>query len=101
MTTKEKKESHVFIQIDNCRVVGYDERNVLVERNELTKDPRTKEEKYRWRVKGYYASIRQVLYGILNKEKEWLIDENAVSDLNSYLKQVEESNQKLLDALEG
>ncbi|MGX8791715.1 hypothetical protein ACW0TQ_08040 [Oceanobacillus sp. M60] len=99
MTTKEKKESHVFIQIDNCRVVGYDERNVLVERNELTKDPRTKEEKYRWRVKGYYASIRQALYGILNKE--WLIDENAVSDLNSYLKQVEESNQKVLDALEG
>lgn len=99
MTTKEKKELQVFMQVDNCRVVGYDERNVLVERNELTKDPRTKEEKHRWRVKGYYASIRQALYAILNKE--WLIDENAVSDLKSYLKQVEESKQKVLDALEG
>jgi len=33
--------------------------------------------------------------------KELLVDYNAVSDLESYLKQVQESNDKLLNLAEG
>lgn len=96
-TDKEKKEIQVFLQIDNVRVVGFDDKNVTVERIELTKRP-GEEEKYRWRFKGYYPSVFKALKAIMTKE--WLIDKNTVSDLETHLKQVIDSNNKILTKLE-
>lgn len=76
---KVKKELQIFIEIDNVRVIGYDDVNVTIERFEDVYNPRTKQIESKWRFVGYSRSIRTALQTIVNKEL--LIDKNAVSDL--------------------
>lgn len=101
--TTEPKEKQVLLTVGNVRVKEYDSMNVIIERfEEYTQPPRKKGETAKlvsgWRFKGYSDSVLKALLSI--QRKELLIDYNAVSDLESYLKQVLDSNGTLLTALE-
>ncbi len=93
--TKEK----VLIQIGDVRIVRSDDKNVMLERNEWAINPKTKREKRVWKFKGFYATFSKALQAIVTKEL--LLNENSLDSLKAHLKQVEESNQKVSDALEG
>lgn len=88
----------VILTIDNVRIKEYDNLNIVIERYEPVYNPTTKETNHKWRFKGYSDTFLKALKYISNKEL--LIDFNAVSDLKSYLKQVQESNEKLLKLAE-
>ena len=92
----------VLVEIDNVRVVRSDALNLAVERLETTKSYNKKKEKWEentsWQFKGYYSTIAGALKGIVNKEL--LINENSLTDLKSYLKEVEWANKKIYTALE-
>ena len=95
-------KKQVILTIDNVRIKEYDSMNVVVERyEEYTVPPKKKGEPVKvvsgWKFKGYYNSILSALLFI--QRKELLIDYNVVSDLESYLEQVDESNAKLLEVM--
>lgn len=96
---KVKKEPQVLIEIDNIRVMEYDDANVKVERFEDVINPKTKVKEGKWRFVGYSRSIRTALEMIINKEL--LVDKNAVSDLKTYVIEVRWANQKVLALLDG
>lgn len=93
----EVKEKAVLMTVGNVRVKEYDSQNVVLERYEETVNPVTKETNSNWRFKGYFNSILNALTFVVRKEL--LIDINVVNDLKSYLKQVEDSNNKILEEL--
>ncbi|MCJ8008095.1 hypothetical protein ACFFF5_17920 [Lederbergia wuyishanensis] len=93
----EKNEKKVLITIDNVRVKEYDSMNVVVERYEEVFNPISKETIRKWRFKGYSKDILSALQFI--QSNELLIDKKAISDLKSHLKQVYESNAKLLEVM--
>lgn len=95
---KKKKETVVLLQIENVRIIESDSRNVEVERYEESRNPITKEVNHRWRFKGFSGTILSALKLIV--KKELLINKNALNDLKSHLKQVEDSNAKILNAIE-
>lgn len=90
-------EKPVLATVGNVRIVDYNEMNVMVERYEDVFLPKTKEIVKKWRFKGYCNSILSAL--LMIQREELLIDRSAVSDLESYLKQVQESNDKLLEVM--
>lgn len=87
----------MLIDLGTVRISEYDSLNVTVERLEEVLNPITKDTTSKWRFKGYLNTILDALQFI--STKELLMDKNAVSDLKSYLKQVEESNAKLLEVI--
>lgn len=89
----------VLMEIDNVRIVKVDDRNVMIERRERSINPKTKEEKYVWRFKGFYGTVMKALRAIVTNGL--LVDEREASDMRYFYKKVEESNQKVLVALEG
>jgi len=97
MTKKAPKQT--LLQIDNVRIKESDAYNLIVERYEKVYNPIKKENSEGWRFKGFNSSNVGCLK--LITKKDLLIDEKAVSDLNGHLKQVRESERKMLDAIEG
>lgn len=91
------KEKKVLMTIGPVRIVEHDTLNVIVERLEEVTNPVTKEKYNKHVHKGYFSSIVGALTAIVNKE--WLIDRNTLSDLKSYLKQVHDSNNLILEEL--
>lgn len=91
------KEKKVLMTIGPVRIVENDPLNIIVERLEEVTNPVTKEKYNKHVFKGYFSSIVGALTAIVNKE--WLIDRNAHSDLKSYLKQVQDSNNLILEEL--
>ncbi len=94
--TKFKKET--LLEIDNVRIIRSDPYNLAIEKRETVYSPITKSDSTKYRNKGYYGTILGALRAI--QYKELLMDENSVTDLNGHLKQVEESNGKVLKLLE-
>ncbi|MGF9978696.1 hypothetical protein [Viridibacillus arvi] len=92
------KEKAILIDLGDVRIREYDNLNVTVERLETAFNPITKEYTTNWRFKGYSRTILTALQFILNNEL--LIDKKAISDLKSYLKQVEEINMRVQRELE-
>ena len=88
----------ILLEIDNVRIIRNDPLNLAVERLETNYSKRHKKEFTTYQFKGYYSTILGALKGILYNEL--LVDENSLTGLESYLKQVEDSNKKILDALE-
>lgn len=90
-------EKPVLITVGNVRIVDYNDMNVMVERYEDVFIPKDKQTVKRWRFKGFKSTIFEGLKFI--QSKELLIDKSAVSYLETYLKQVQESNALLLEVM--
>ena len=88
-----KKERKVLHEIDNVRIVEYDQLNVMVERYEEVHNPVSKESTMRWRFKGYYPNVKRALKGIL--DKCYLIDNEAVADAQKMLERIKELEKRL------
>lgn len=95
----EVKEKPILIDLGSIRIVRTDEHNVSVERLEKGTSPITKETTERWRTKGHYATILRALRAV--STNEWLIDQDAVYSLESFLNEVQKSNSALEEAFEG
>ena len=93
----EVKEKNILITIENIRVKEYDQQNITLECLEEVVNPISKESSSKWRFKGYFPTVFRALTFAV--KKELLIDRNTISDLKSYLKQVEDSNNKILEVL--
>lgn len=94
----EVKEKAVLVTVGTIRVKEYDAQNVTLERSEEVFNPKDGETSTKWRFKGYFPTVFNALTFAV--KKELLIDRNVVSDLKSYLKQVEDSNVLVLSALQ-
>lgn len=95
----EAKEKPILVDLGSIRIVRTDDQNVSVERLEKGTSPITKETSERWRTKGHYATILSALRAV--STNEWLIDQDAVHDLESYLNEVQKSNSALEEAFMG
>lgn len=91
-------EKKVILQIGHVRIKDYDSHNVVVERYENVFIPKTKQTVKKWVFKGYCRSILSAL--LMIQRDELLIDKNIVTDLDSYVDQVEKSNAALLEVIE-
>lgn len=87
-----------ILEIDNIRIRKWDDLNYFIEREETYWNPKEKKETTGYRFKGYYSSVLACLKEI--SIKGLLVDENSVKGLGTYLKEVERSNQLILDAIE-
>lgn len=87
-----------LLEIDNVRIREHDSYNLAVERYETIFNPITKEERKDWAFKGYTSSILSGTILIINKDL--LIDRNSQTDAESLLKKMQESERKILDAVE-
>ncbi|HHY72678.1 MAG TPA: hypothetical protein GX497_05550 [Bacillus bacterium] len=87
----------VLIDLGTVRISEYDSMNVTVERLEEVFNPIDKSTSMKWRFKGYSSTILNALK--LINTRELLVEKKAVSDLNSYLKSVEDSNRKIYLAI--
>ncbi|MYL57391.1 hypothetical protein GLW20_07715 [Virgibacillus halodenitrificans] len=90
-------EKRVLITIHNVRIKEYDSMNVTVERYEDVFIPKDKSTIKKWVFKGYSRGILSALLFI--QRKELLIDQKIVSDLATYMKEVEKSNAALLEVM--
>lgn len=91
-------EKKVLLTIGNVRIKDYDSHNVVVERYEDVFIPKGKQTVKKWVFKGYCRSILSAL--LMIQKDELLIDKNNVTDLESYVNQVEKSNAALLEVIE-
>ena len=94
----ESKEKSVLIDLGNVRIKEYDSLNVIIERLEEVVNPTTKDVSCKWRFKGYSDTILNTLKQIVNKEL--LVDKNAVKGIENHLKQIADSNETVLKAIE-
>lgn len=92
-----RNEKAVLIDLGIIRICEFDKLNVKIERLEEVFNPKSKQREMHWQFKGYSDTILNALKAIVRNE--WLIDKNAVNGLKTYLKQVEESNNKVLQAM--
>lgn len=92
-----KEEKAILIDLGTVRIREYDKLNVQIERLEEVFVPTTSQTEMKWRFKGYSNTILNALKSIV--KNELLIDKNAVKGLESYLKRVEDSNNKILQAM--
>lgn len=90
-------EKTVLIDLGTVRICEYDKLNVQIERLEEVFVPTLKQTEMKWRFKGYSNTILNALKSIVRNE--WLIERNIVRGLENYLKQVEESNNKILQVM--
>ena len=96
--TKVPTEKKVLLEIDNVRIKEYDRLNVQIEAYETYYNPIEKKDTQGWKFKGYSATVLSALLQI--QRKEYLIDENAIQDLKTYVEAVKASNLKLRKAIE-
>src|SRR5690625_4819536 len=88
----------VIMEIDNVAIVRDNRENLAIYRLENVYSPFDKKNKDSWQFKGFYSSVSACLEAI--QYKELLINENDCASLERYLKQVQESNEKLIRAME-
>jgi len=89
----------VIMEIDNVAIVRDNRENLAIYRLENVYSPFDKKNKDSYQFKGFYPSVLACLKAI--QYKELLINENDCTSLERYLKQVQESNEKLIRALEA
>lgn len=68
---------------DWLRIKRHDDRNVIIEIYEETKNPRTGEVNHAWKREGFYPTPRHALRSILSKDM--LIDVNQIETLTAYV----------------
>ncbi|MFD2046037.1 hypothetical protein ACFSTA_12395 [Ornithinibacillus salinisoli] len=90
-------DKKVLITVGNVTIKEYDNMNVVVERYEEVFIPKTKEKIKKWVFKGYSRSVLSAL--LMIQRNELLIDRGSVTSLDDYVKQVNDSNNKLLEAV--
>lgn len=90
-------EKKVLIDLGNVRISEYDTLNLQIERLEDVTSPVTKQTNSKWVFKGYSRTILTALESIL--KNELLIERKSVSDLESFLKSVHDSNDKIKEAI--
>ncbi len=88
----------ILIDFGNVRIKEYNSMNHVIEVFEEVRIPPTGKIEKRWRFNGYCTTILGGLKSI--SRKELLIDRHQLIDLNDYVKQVEQSNAKLLEVIE-
>lgn len=93
------KEKRILIDLGTVRVKESDKLNVEIECLETNYNPREKKRTSNWKFRGFSGSILDALKTIVTKEL--LIDQNSVDGLKTYLKAIEESNEKVLQAIQG
>ncbi|GAQ18007.1 hypothetical protein OPHB3_1946 [Oceanobacillus picturae] len=99
MDKRLEEKKPIIMEIDNVRIRKWDESNYFIERLETYWNPKEKKETTDYKFKGYYSTVSACLKAI--SSKGLLVEEKDVSDLESHLKEVEQSNAKLMKALEG
>lgn len=87
----------ILIDLGAVRIKEYDAQNVTIERLEEVFNPTTKETTSKWRFKGYSGSVLSALKSVVRNE--YLIDKTANMGLDNYIKQVEESNARILEVM--
>ena len=90
-------EKRVILTIDNVRIKDSDSMNVTVERYEDVFIPKDKQTIKKWVFKGYSRSILSAL--LMIQRKELLIDRGSITDLNGFIKHVEQSNVRLMEVM--
>jgi len=90
-------EKKVLIDLGHVRIVEKDHISVIIERYEKAHPTINTEIPARWRFKGYASTIYEAL-GLIS-HYEWLVDRQSIEDLDTYLKQIHASNDKVLEAL--
>lgn len=90
-------EKRVLMEIGDCRIREDDKWNDAVERWELYWSPIDKDYREGWRFKGFCPDV---LGGLrLISRKHLLMDEVALFDGENLIKQVEESEERIMDAI--
>lgn len=89
----------VVLEIDNVRVIKFNELNYAVERFENVYIPTKKQSEMRWVFHGYTNTVLSALK--LISRNELLVDETDISNMEDYLKQVLESNNKIINLKEN
>ena len=87
----------ILVDLGNVRIKEYNSMNVVVERLEEVFIPQTEQKEKRWRFNGYSDDILDALEYI--NRKGLLIDEMQIRGLKDHLKQVHESNKKILNEI--
>ena len=87
----------VILTINNVRIKDYDNQNVVVERYEDVFIPKGKKTIKKWVFKGYSRNVLSAL--LMIQRNELLIDYDSVSDLKTYLNQVKQSNDRLVEVV--
>lgn len=90
-------DKKVLVDLDTVRIKEYNELNHVIEVYEEVFIPTKKTTEKRWKIYGYCSTILKGLKTI--QRDELLHDKNQITDLNSYLEQVEKSNAKLLEVI--
>ncbi|WP_371069120.1 hypothetical protein [Sediminibacillus sp. JSM 1682029] len=90
-------DKKVLMDLGNVRIKEYDSLNVVVERYEDVFVPKDKKTVKKWVFKGYSRNILSAMLYI--QATELLIDRNKVNDLETHLKQVEQSNAELMEVM--
>lgn len=88
----------VLIDLGNVRIKEYNSMNHVIEVYEEVRMFASKDVEKKWRFFGYCNDVYSGLRTI--QHNELLLDKTQINDLNSHLKQVEESNQKLLEVMQ-
>lgn len=91
------KKKPVLVEIDNVRVLKWDNENYLIERKETYFSAKDKGEITEYRFKGYYGTLFKALRAI--HTKGLLIDENSKQSINSLLKQIKFSEQNIINEI--
>lgn len=88
----------ILIDLGNVRIKEYNNLNHEIEVYEDVYIPTTKTTEKRWRFNGYCTTILKGLRHI--QRNELLLDKSQITDLKSYLEQIEKSNAKLLEVMQ-
>lgn len=86
-------EKKTLVDFGDVRIRENNELNHVVERYVKSKIPKTDEIKESWKFIAYCTSVKSGLKII--KKNELLLDLDKIKDLDSYLEQVEKSNDKI------
>lgn len=86
-----------IFDLGDVRVIRFNSMNLAIERYENVFIPKEKKKEKRWVFYGYQTTLFQALQTIV--KKELLIDDQQINSVGDYVKQVEESNNKILTTL--
>lgn len=89
------KERPVIIQVDNVRIVRWNDMNVCIEREESYYNPLDKAYKKGWRVKGYYSDVNKALAAV--NSKGLLVDLNGKESINDWIKAMSDGTDKIVN----
>jgi len=85
----------ILLEIGHLRIVQFDDMNVEIQAYESKYNPFEKKNVSNWRFKGYSSSVFGALRQIHNKDM--LIDNNAIKDITTALKEYEKQSNLILE----